>query len=88
VSDWNIQRLVFAQKQLIEILPEQHHLGLLSDETSKFGRKYEGFHVSDPEGRLYVLGMRDIVAKIWTRLLKFIPAGAWRFTRCYLQCHK
>ena len=30
---------------------------LLSDETSKFGKKYECFHVSDTNGQLWVLGL-------------------------------
>eukprot|EP00057_Strongylocentrotus_purpuratus_P007736 XP_011662210.1 PREDICTED: uncharacterized protein LOC105437383 [Strongylocentrotus purpuratus] len=63
VTDWNIMRLIIAQNQLAEELPSQSSLGLLSDETSKFGQKYEGYHVSDPEGRLRVLGLRDIVSK-------------------------
>ena len=38
-------------------------MALLSDETSKFGQKFEGFHVSDSDGRMYVLGLRDIASK-------------------------
>ena len=45
------------------MLPQEQHLGLLSDETSKFGQKFEGSHASDPDGRVYVLGMRDIISK-------------------------
>ena len=37
--------------------------GLLSDETSKFDKKYEGIHVSDEEGNIYVLGLRNIASK-------------------------
>ena len=63
VNDWNVMRLILAQKQIGEILPSQSNLGLLSDETSKFGKKVEGFHASDSDGRLYVLGLREITTK-------------------------
>ena len=63
IQDWNIMRLLVSQQQLGEVLPQEQHLGLPSDETSKFGQKFEGFHASDPDGRVYVLGMRDIVSK-------------------------
>ena len=63
INDWNIMRLTLAQKQLGEELPNKSNLGLLSDETSKFGNKYEGLHVSDSSGRMYVLGLRDLVSK-------------------------
>ena len=63
IQDWNIMRLLVSQQQLGEVLPQEQHLGLLSDETSKFGQKFEGFHASDPDGRVYVLGMRDIISK-------------------------
>ena len=63
INNWNIMRLILSQKQLAEELPDQSTLGLLSDETSKFGRKFEGFHASDSEGRMRVLGLRDITSK-------------------------
>ena len=63
IQDWNIMRLLVSQQQLGEVLPQEQHLGLPSDETSTFGQKFEGFHASDPDGRVYVLGMRDIVSK-------------------------
>ena len=56
-------RLLLAQKQLAEEIPDKGSLGLLSDETSKSGVKLDGFHVSDEQGRLYVLGLRDITSK-------------------------
>ena len=39
----NIQRLLLAQKQLSETLQEKEETCLLSDETSKYGKKIEGF---------------------------------------------
>ena len=35
----------------------------LADETSKFGKKFEGFHLSDKQEKLWVLGLRNIVTK-------------------------
>ncbi len=52
-------RLVLAQKQLEE-MPQAESLGLLHDETSKYGKKYERFHAADQDGCLYALGLRDI----------------------------
>ena len=52
-----------AQIQLAEELPSQSNLGLLSDETSKSGHKYEGYHISDSHGKVKVLGLRDIASK-------------------------
>ena len=63
VNNMNIQRLILAQKQLGEVLPVKKNVCLLSDETSKFGKKIEGFHVQDEEGQLYVLGLRQMVTK-------------------------
>lgn len=63
VNNMNIQRLLLAQKQVGEVLPDKDNLCLLSDETSKFGKKIEGFHIQDEEGNLYVLGLRQMVTK-------------------------
>ena len=63
INQWNIMRMIMAQKQLVEELPSQSGMGLLSDETSKFGQKFEGYHTSDAEGRMRVLSLRDIVSK-------------------------
>ena len=63
INDWNAMRLIMAQKHLSGELTEQETLGLLSDETSKFGLQYEGYHVADEKGRTYILGLRDIASK-------------------------
>lgn len=55
--------MLLSQQQLAEVIPEKEHLALLSDETTKYGEKYEGFHVADEEGRLYVLRLRNIASK-------------------------
>ena len=33
------------------------------DETSKFGKIFEGFHLSGKQGKLWVLGLRNIITK-------------------------
>jgi hypothetical protein len=35
----------------------------LADETSKFGKIFEGFHLSGKQGKLWVLGLRNIITK-------------------------
>ena len=63
INNMNIPRLMLAQKQLSESLPEKENLCLLSDETSKYGKKMEGFYVRDEDGRLFVLGLRQLATK-------------------------
>ncbi|CAC5398047.1 unnamed protein product [Mytilus coruscus] len=48
VNNINVHRLILAQTY---------------DETSKYGTQFEGYHVSDNEGRLWVLGLRNILTK-------------------------
>lgn len=52
-----------SQKQLNETLQDEDNLTLYTDETTKFGTKYSGYHVSDSAGQLYVMGMRQILTK-------------------------
>jgi len=63
VLNMNVERLILAQKQLREVIPDQENLTLYADETSKFGIKYSDYHVSDQEGNMYVLGMRQLETK-------------------------
>ena len=63
VINWNVMRRSIAQQQLAEEMPQAAHLGLLSNETSKHGKKYEGFHAVNEKGQVYVLGLRNIVSK-------------------------
>ena len=63
IKEWNVMRLCISQKQLGTEMLKTSHLGLLSDETSKFGKKFEGFHADDEEGHLYVLGLREMASK-------------------------
>lgn len=56
--------------KIAEKLTQDDSFCLLSDETSKFGKKYEGFHVSDTNGQLWVLGLRNMVTKSGKDTLK------------------
>ena len=59
----NVQRLILAQKQLGEEYVCKNNNSLLSDETTKFGLKFEGFHAADDSSRMWVLGVRQMVTK-------------------------
>ena len=63
INNMNIQRLMLSQKHIADELSNKHNTCLLSDETSKFGRKYEGFHVADEDGQVWVMGLRELVTK-------------------------
>ena len=63
IRTMNIERLHLSQTQLAEDLVEKKNTTLYSDETSKHGEKYMGFHASDTEKRFYVLGLRDLATK-------------------------
>jgi len=63
VLNMTVERPILAQKQLSEVIPDQENLTLYADETSKFGIKYSGYHVSDQERNMYVLGMRQLETK-------------------------
>lgn len=49
ILNMNIERLVLSKKQLNEKLPNQEIITLYTDETTKFGTKYLGYHVSDTQ---------------------------------------
>lgn len=63
VNDWNIMRLILAQRQIAKKLTPDQRLCLLSDEFSKMGKAVEGFHVADDIGELKVLGLRQLTTK-------------------------
>ena len=52
-----------SQKQLGEEFSKSENTTLYSDETSKFGEKYMGFHAIDADHRYWVLGVRDLATK-------------------------
>ena len=59
----NTERLALAQTQLAEKSSEFSNATLYTDETSKRGIKYGGYHLSDEEGNLWVLGLREMANK-------------------------
>ena len=63
VLNMNIQRLALAQKQLSDEFSTKQNTTLLTDETSKFGKKYMGYEAADADGNLWVLGLREIETK-------------------------
>lgn len=63
ILDMNHQRLILAQNQLDDTLIKKDYLCLLSDETSKHGKKYMGYEATDEDGHYWVLGLREICTK-------------------------
>jgi hypothetical protein len=63
INEWHVTRLILAQKQVAEALGIEQNLCLLSDETSKFGLKYQGYHACTSDGKYLVLGLRNIASK-------------------------
>jgi len=63
VNNMNIQRLSLCQKQLCEVLPTKLNTCLYTDETTKYGDKFGGYHISDSENTMYVLGLRSLPTK-------------------------
>lgn len=63
VLEMNLQRLCLAQKQLSEIFAKEDNTCILTDETSKFGKKFMGYEATDSQGNFWVLGLREIETK-------------------------
>lgn len=63
IDRMNIERLSISQTQLAEVLPDKTSTTLYSDETSKYGQKYMGYHLTDENQTHYVLGIRDLATK-------------------------
>ena len=63
ILDMNIERLLISQTQLSQDVSEKKNTTLYTDETTKFGTKYTGYHLRDQEGRMYVLGLRELETK-------------------------
>lgn len=59
----NFQRLILAQNQISDKLKKNDSLCLLTDETSKHGRKDMGYEATDEDGNYRVLGLREICTK-------------------------
>ena len=52
-------KVVLAHKQLSQVLPDKASTTLMSDETSKFGAKYEVYLASDENKDSYLIFARD-----------------------------
>lgn len=63
VNTMNVQRLMISHRQIEEEFSQKRNTCLLSDETSKFGKKYQGFHAADEEGNTWCLGIREMATK-------------------------
>ena len=63
IRTMNIERLHLAQDQLCEEFSQKSNTTTYSDETSKFGKKFIGFHATDMDKRYWVLGIRDLATK-------------------------
>ena len=63
VININIRKMGLKQMQLSSTLPERPDMTLYSDETSKKGKKYTGYHLSDKGGNMYVLGLLEMLVK-------------------------
>ena len=63
IQNWNTTRLSLAQKQLADEFSSKENTTLYSDETTKHGDKFMGYHASDSDKRYWVLGLRDIASK-------------------------
>ena len=63
VNSMNVQRLVVSHRQIEEEFAQQPNTCLLSDETSKFGKQYQGFHAADEQGKTWCLGVREMATK-------------------------
>ena len=56
-----IRKMGLTQMQLSSTLPEMPDMTLYSDETSKQGKKYTRYHLSDKGGNM--LGLREMSDK-------------------------
>ena len=59
----NIKRLSLWQTHVEDILSQKENTCLLTDETSKLGTKFMGYHMADKEGNIWVLGLHEMVSK-------------------------
>lgn len=70
VLDLNLQRLVLAQKQISEDFAKDISTTLMTDETSKRGKRYMGYETADFQGNLWVPWLREIETKSANDTLK------------------
>lgn len=63
VLNCNVERLIQLQRQLFAQISGMPNVTLYTDETSKYGTKVSGYHVSEDICGMYVTGMRELVTK-------------------------
>ena len=63
IREMNHRRLAISHMHLADIMPNKWDTTLLSDETPDRGATYEGFHIADEEGRVFVVGLREMPNK-------------------------
>ena len=63
IREMNHRRLAISHMHLADIMPNKEDTTLLSDETPDSGATYEGFHIADEEGRVFVVGLREMPNK-------------------------
>ena len=63
VGRFNRERVPLSQIQITRKLYGEENLSIYSDETTKKNEKYMGYHMSDKNKQMYVLGHRDIPSK-------------------------
>jgi hypothetical protein len=54
---------MLSQKQLGDEFANKENTCLLSDETSKYGHKYQGMHAANSEGMIRALGIWEMTTK-------------------------
>lgn len=64
----NDQKICVTSKQM-KVISENKNLTLYFDETSKFGRSFEVFAVTDSHKNSYLLGLREMHSKSFETVL-------------------
>lgn len=67
VDKFSVQKVAVVQKQL-ESLAGESYMTLFTDETSKFGKSYGVFAVTDNAKNTYLLGLREMSKSAKTTL--------------------
>ena len=63
VLNYNVERLILAKRQLGKDWSGDENISLLTEETSKFGEKYMGYHGAASDGNMMVIGLSEIETK-------------------------
>ena len=63
VERFSDAKIIVSQKQISEVLVDQSDTSLMTDETSKYGKKYGTYIISDKDKNSYFLGLREMSDK-------------------------